>query len=180
LISIALTPTLTRTFQERYSRVLNKISTTIGIVSAIVAVIAFVYSVRDTIQRENEADLREWQKVIVYEIVGGAGVDGIDFDSIQAKYQDASVEYDKYVPREKLRSDELRRVILDLIVGKAIEHRADDAYALSTPPPVPPTPFNLNPAVGGAGDRLRGAVSLRDERFAGGFGRSPIGRSPDG
>jgi hypothetical protein len=40
--------------------------------------------------------------------------------------------------------------------------------------------LNLNPAVGGAGDRLRGAVSLRDERFAGGFGRSPIGRSPDG
>jgi hypothetical protein len=40
--------------------------------------------------------------------------------------------------------------------------------------------LNLTPAVGGAGDRLRGAVSLRDERFAGGFGRSPIGRSPDG
>jgi hypothetical protein len=40
--------------------------------------------------------------------------------------------------------------------------------------------LNPNSAVGGAGDRLRGAVSLRDERFAGGFGRSPIGRSPDG
>jgi CRP-like cAMP-binding protein len=40
--------------------------------------------------------------------------------------------------------------------------------------------LSLTPAVGGAGDRLRGAVSLRDERFAGGFGRSPIGRSPDG
>jgi hypothetical protein len=58
--------------------------------------------------------------------------------------------------------------------------RADDLAVIRGIGPAIACKLNLNPAVGGAGDRLRGAVSLRDERFAGGFGRSPIGRSPDG
>ena len=118
-----------------------------GISSAFIAVVAFVFSVFDEIEREEEEELRRWQMTAVYEIIGSEAPDSISFDEIQARYQDLSVEYGGEIPREELRREALRRVILELIASFAIENRYNDRFATLTPPPRPPAPHDILIAV---------------------------------
>jgi hypothetical protein len=111
---------------------LDKIVSITSISAAIIAVITFVLSVNSDMSRHKKEEIELWKNVVVYDIISKAGEKGISFDTIKEKYSIESVSYKKEIPKADLQPNELKRIILKLIAGGAIENINGTTYRFNT------------------------------------------------
>jgi hypothetical protein len=85
----------------------------IGAASAVIAASAFVFSVLTRRKADGEAELRNWQRVVIYSLIEQASP--ILFDDLKSRYlQKAQQMLFHRVPKKEIQDASLRRILLDL------------------------------------------------------------------
>ncbi len=105
----------------------------IAAASLLIATSAFIFSalVRRNIDRN--AELRSWQRVVVYSIIEEDGP--ISFKDIRSKYlQKAQQFLEKSISKIELHDDNLRRILLDIQSEEVIGKKEDGDYTLQYKP----------------------------------------------
>jgi hypothetical protein len=95
----------------------------IGESSAMIAVAVSLFglwaSFHDSQKRARAAEIRNWQKVVVYQVISARGPIGAD--DILSRYLEAEQLYDiSQLKNELLRGEALQTILLELIAGQAI------------------------------------------------------------
>jgi hypothetical protein len=81
--------------------------------SAIVAAASFAYAVLTRRKAERDAELRAWQRVVIYSLIEEAAP--ILFEELKSRYlQRAKDLLSRRVPQKVIRDDSLKRILLDL------------------------------------------------------------------
>lgn len=101
---------------------MKKIAEVSGAVAALVALISLAISVSTINSSAQRADVREWQKTVVYEIIGNADPDvGVNFSEIQTFYLN---EAQKLIvidlPKDEIQDISLQRILRELITDESI------------------------------------------------------------
>jgi hypothetical protein len=73
----------------------------------------------------------EWQEVVVFSTIQQAGTEGLQFERIKAAYLDQVADLPEALPREEIKTQALKRVLLLLIANHAIVIRTGGNYAVN-------------------------------------------------
>lgn len=103
------------------------------IVAGMVAAGTFVFSLLSDFKRTNEADIRIWQKAIMFKIVADVAPEPAEFSDIKQKYvTEATANQQLDVPREELDDNVMRRILLELIADDALRLTDRGSYAINS------------------------------------------------
>jgi hypothetical protein len=103
--------------------------------SAVVAAASFVYAVLTRRKAERDAELRGWQRVVVYSLIEEAAP--ILFADLKARYLKRARELlSRHVPQKVIEDDSLKRILLDLQKDGVIVRRENLTYQVQVKLPV--------------------------------------------
>jgi hypothetical protein len=103
--------------------------------SAMIAAFAFVFSVLTGFKTQRDAELRSWQRVVIYSLIEQAAP--ISFEDLKSKYlQKAQQLLSGKVPKKEIQDDALKRILLDLQKDGVIIRRDDCSYQVQVKVPM--------------------------------------------
>ncbi len=102
-------------------------------ISAIVAVVALIFTLVSARNRRHEDELRVWQRVAVHSFLEKKGVSGAAINEMLQWYRSEASAYLHVVSKKDLSETALRRVLIELISSHAIEAMGDGKYRLNSP-----------------------------------------------
>src|SRR5262245_28782777 len=107
----------------------------IAAISAFIAASAFVFSVLTRRKTERDAELRNWQRVVIYSLIEQASP--LSFDDLKSRYlQRAQQLLSDPIPKKEIQDDALRRILLDLQKDGLILRKDDLRYQVQLKIPV--------------------------------------------
>ena len=105
--------------------------------SAIVAAASFVFAVLSRRKAERDAELRGWQRVVIYSLIEEAAP--ILFEDLKVRYLKRAQELlSRSAPKKVIQDDSLKRVLLDLQKDGVIVRRENLSYQVQVKLPVEP------------------------------------------
>jgi hypothetical protein len=105
--------------------------------SAIIAAASFAFSVLTRRKAERDAELRGWQRVVIYSLIEERAP--IVFDDLKSRYLKRAQELlSRNVPKRVIQDDSLKRVLLDLQSDGLIVRRENLSYQVQVKLPVEP------------------------------------------
>ena len=105
--------------------------------SAIVAAASFVFAVLSRRKAERDAELRGWQRVVIYSLIEEAAP--ILFEDLKVRYLKRAQELlSRSAPKKVIQADSLKRVLLDLQKDGVIVRRENLSYQVQVKLPVEP------------------------------------------
>jgi hypothetical protein len=105
--------------------------------SAIIAAASFAFSVLTRRKAERDAELRGWQRVVIYSLIEERAP--IVFDDLKSSYLKRAQELlSRNVPKRVIQDDSLKRVLLDLQSDGLIVRRENLSYQVQVRLPVEP------------------------------------------
>lgn len=109
---------------QDWQQALTSISTTIGIIGGLTGLLKYFSAKRD-------AELREWQKVIIHKLLRESENASASFARLLERYRsEAQAFEDITVRKSEISEISLRRVLMDMIASGIVLPEAQDSYRL--------------------------------------------------
>jgi hypothetical protein len=103
--------------------------------SAVVAALSFVYSIWIRRKTDRQAELLNWQRVVIYSLIEEA--EPISFDDLKSRYLRKAKELLSHkVPAKVIQDDSLKRILLDLQKDGVVMRRTDLSYQIQVKLPM--------------------------------------------
>ena len=100
-------------------------------ISAAVAALTLLVGVYKAWRRFDADRLRDWQKVVVYNIIEKSFPQPVDFDQIRSRYLETVQAFGEFsIPRKNIRDSALVRVLLDLLESGVVARIGDGRYTI--------------------------------------------------
>lgn len=114
---------------------LKAISLVAGTIGVLISLISLSLSQRELGKASRESRTQQWQAVAVYSIIDRGGADGSSFEDIKSMYLDAAQQFAEYeIPKSSISDESLKRVLLDLISGRAVVPVGGSKYRVAYEP----------------------------------------------
>lgn len=111
--------------------------------SALVALMTFLFSQWERYKKEKSEELREWQSVLVFRILDKHG--DLTFDEIKGVYlQFVQQNYSINIPAKEIQDDALLRVIIGLLEERKVHYSEDGTYGIDLARPDEREAINKN------------------------------------
>ncbi len=144
----------------------SRTASLIAAVSALVAVVTLLIAVIDARHRSQEAQLHEWQKVVVFSIIEREGARGASFEQVRSRYREEAQAFAKFdVPKEEIAEQALQRILLGLLADRAIVHSLGRTYQTAIAQPFPEFLLRRAQRFNEVGDRIMAILTTEGCRY---------------
>jgi len=99
-------------------------------VSAIVATMAFVFSVWNQYQRQRNQQISRWQKAVIHQMFQKTAMTSLSFEEMQEKYRVEASAFPINIKKKELSSEALRVIIMEMVANRIIEQEGEDLYTI--------------------------------------------------
>ena len=113
----------------------SKAAAVVSAIAALMSVAIATWQIKSDLKK---VQIRDWQNTVVFSILRQAPLDGLTFEEIQSRYEQAARDYKEELPRETIQTPALTNAILGLLAQHAITVRSDGTkygVAFDTIPP---------------------------------------------